>query len=236
MTLLKKWLPDVLAVLLFAVLAFAYFFPADIEGRILYRHDASAGRGAGQEASEYYQRTGERTRWTNALFSGMPTYQTSPSYGSTDKLSMLTKAYHLWLPENVWFVFAYLLGFYILLRAFDFRQHLAALGSIIWAFSTYFLIIIAAGHIWKVWALAYLPPMIAGMVLAYRGKYLWGFLVTAIFTAFEINANHVQMTYYYLFIILFLVIAWLVEAIREKQLARFAKATAVCAAAGAIGV
>ena len=236
MTLLKKWLPDVLAVLLFAVLAFAYFFPADIEGRILYRHDASAGRGAGQEASEYYQRTGERTRWTNALFSGMPTYQTSPSYSSTDKLSMLTKAYHLWLPENVWFVFAYLLGFYILLRAFDFRQHLAALGSIIWAFSTYFLIIIAAGHIWKVWALAYLPPMIAGMVLAYRGKYLWGFLVTAIFTAFEINANHVQMTYYYLFIILFLVIAWLVEAIREKQLARFAKATAVCAAAGAIGI
>ena len=236
MTLLKKCLPDILAVLLFAVLAFAYFFPADIEGRILYRHDASAGRGAGQEASEYYQRTGERTRWTNALFSGMPTYQTSPSYDSTDKLSMLTKAYHLWLPENVWFVFAYLLGFYILLRAFDFRQHLAALGSIVWAFSTYFLIIIAAGHIWKVWALAYLPPMIAGIVLAYKGKYLWGFLVTAIFTAFEINANHVQMTYYYLFIILFLVIAWLVEAIREKQLARFAKATAVCAAAGAIGL
>ncbi len=236
MTLIKKWLPDLLAVLLFAVLAFAYFFPADIEGRILYRHDASAGRGAGQEASEYYQRTGERTRWTNALFSGMPTYQTSPSYDSTDKLSMLTKAYHLWLPENVWYVFAYLLGFYILLRAFDFRQHLAALGSIIWAFSTYFLIIIAAGHIWKVWALAYLPPMIAGMVLAYKGKYLWGFLVTAVFTAFEINANHVQMTYYYLFIILFLVIAWLVEAIREKQLVRFVKATAVCVAAGAIGI
>ena len=236
MTLLKKCLPDVLAVLLFAVLAFAYFFPADIEGRILYRHDASAGRGAGQEASEYYQRTGERTRWTNALFSGMPTYQTSPSYSSTDKLSMLTKAYHLWLPENVWFVFAYLLGFYILLRAFDFRQHLAALGSIIWAFSTYFLIIIAAGHIWKVWALAYLPPMIAGMVLAYRGKYLWGFLVTAIFTAFEINANHVQMTYYYLFIVLFLMIAWLVEAIQKKEMVRFLKATGVCIAGGLIGV
>ncbi len=233
---LKKWLPDVLAVLLFAVLAFAYFFPADIEGRILYRHDASAGRGAGQEASEYYQRTGERTRWTNALFSGMPTYQTSPSYGSTDMLSMFTKAYHLWLPENVWYVFAYLLGFYILLRAFDFRQHLAALGSIIWAFSTYFLIIIAAGHIWKVWALAYLPPMIAGIVLAYRGKYLWGFLVTAIFGAFEINANHVQMTYYYLFIILFLVIGWLVQAIREKQIMHFVKATLACIAAGVIAV
>ena len=236
MTLLKKCLPDVLAVLLFAVLAFAYFFPADIEGRILYRHDASAGRGAGQEGIEYLQKTGERSRWTNALFGGMPTYQMAPSYGSTNMLTKVINAYHLWLPENVWFVFAYLLGFYILLRAFDFRQHLAALGSIIWAFSTYFLIIIAAGHIWKVWALAYLPPMIAGVVLAYRGKYLWGLLLTAVFTAFEINANHVQMTYYYLFIILFLVIAWFVEAIQQKQLVRFVKATGVCIAGAAIGV
>ena len=236
MTLLKKCLPDVLAVLLFAILAFAYFFPADIEGRILYRHDASAGRGAGQEGIEYLQKTGERSRWTNALFGGMPTYQMSPSYHSTDNLSQVINAYHLWLPENVWYVFAYLLGFYILLRAFDFRQHLAALGSIIWAFSTYFLIIIAAGHIWKVWALAYLPPMIAGIVLTYRGKYLWGFVVTAIFTAFEINANHVQMTYYYMFIVFFMVIAWLVEAIREKQLIRFAKATGVALAAGILGL
>ena len=236
MTLLKKWLPDMLAVLLFAVLAFAYFFPADIEGRILYRHDASAGRGAGQEGVEYLQKTGERSRWTNALFGGMPTYQMAPSYHSTDKLSTMTKIYHLFLPENVWYVFAYLLGFYILLRAFDFRQHLAALGSIVWAFSTYFLIIIAAGHIWKVWALAYLPPLIAGIVLAYRGKYLWGFVLTAIFTAFEINANHVQMTYYYLFIILAMVIAWLVDAIRHKTYVQFAKATSVCIAGAAIGV
>ena len=236
MTLLKKCLPDVLAVLLFAVLAFAYFFPADIEGRILYRHDASAGRGAGQEGIEYLQKTGERSRWTNALFGGMPTYQMAPSYGSTDLLTKAVNAYHLWLPENVWFVFAYLLGFYILLRAFDFRQHLAALGSILWAFSTYFLIIIAAGHIWKVWALAYLPPMIAGIVLAYRGKYLWGLLLTAVFTAFEINANHVQMTYYYLFIILALVVAWLVEAVQQHQMARFLKATAVCVVGAAIGV
>ena len=233
---IKKCLPDVLAVLLFVVLAFAYFFPADIEGRILYRHDASAGRGAGQEGIEYLEKTGERSRWTNALFGGMPTYQMAPSYGSTDLLTKAIYAYHLWLPENVWFVFAYLLGFYILLRAFDFRQHLAALGSIIWAFSTYFLIIIAAGHIWKVWALAYLPPMIAGIVLAYRGKYLWGLLLTAVFSAFEINANHVQMTYYYLFVILFMVIAWLVEAIRQQQMARFLKATAVCIAGAAIGV
>jgi hypothetical protein len=235
MNVFKKCLPDLLAVLLFAVLAFAYFFPADIEGRILYRHDASAGRGAGQEGTEYLQKTGERSRWTNALFGGMPTYQMAPSYGSTNLLSKVVSAYHLWLPENVWFVFAYLLGFYILLRAFDFRQYLAALGAIIWAFSTYFLIIIAAGHIWKVWALAYLPPMIAGVVLAYKGKYLWGLLLTAVFSAFEINANHVQMTYYYMFVILFMIIAWLVEAIQKHEMVRFLKATGVCAAGALIG-
>ena len=236
MNVLKKWLPDVLAVVLFAVLAFAYFYPADIDGRILYRHDSSAGRGAGQEASEYYERTGEFTRWTNALFSGMPTYQVAPSYKSATLLSKVEEAYHLWLPENVWFVFAYLLGFYILLRAFNFRQYLATLGAIVWAFSTYFLIIIAAGHIWKVWALAYLPPMIAGIVLAYRGKYLWGMVLTAIFAAFEVHANHIQMTYYYLFIILMLIIAFFVEAVRSRRWAHFVNATAAAAVGGLIGI
>ena len=236
MKTLKKCLPDLLAVVVFAIISFAYFFPADFEGRILYQHDTSAGRGAGQEALEYYQKTGERTRWSNSTFGGMPTYQTAPSYDSTDMLSQAVKAYHLWLPDNVWYVFVYLLGFYILLRAFNFRQALAVLGAIIWAFSSYFFIIIAAGHIWKVWALAYLPPMIAGIVLAYRGKYFWGLVVTAIFTAFEVNANHVQMTYYYLFIIAFMIVAFFVQALKEKQLARFFKASAACAVAAALGI
>ena len=233
---LKVWLPDVLVVVLFVVISFAYFFPADIEGRILYRHDSSAGRGAGQEIEAYHQRTGERSRWTNALFSGMPTYQMSPSYNSTTVLSKAENAYHLWLPENVWYVFAYLLGFYILLRAFDFRQYLAMLGAIVWAFSSYFFIIIAAGHIWKAVALAYLPPMIAGVVLAYKGKYLWGLVVTALFAAFEVLANHVQMTYYYLFVVVAMVIAFLIEGIRHKDYKHLVKATAVCLAGAAIGI
>ena len=233
---LKQWLPDIVAVVLFAVISFAYFFPADIEGRILYRHDSSASRGAGQEASEYYQRTGERSRWTNALFGGMPTYQIAPSYKSTEMLQQAEKAYHLWLPENVWYVFAYLLGFYILLRAFDFRWYLAMLGGIVWAFSSYFFIIIAAGHIWKVIALAYLPPMIAGLVLAYRGKYLWGLLVTALFGALEVSANHVQMTYYYLFIVLAMVIAFIIDGLRKKEYAHLLKATGACVVAGAIAI
>lgn len=236
MKTLKQWLPDILVVVLFAVISFAYFFPADIEGRILYRHDSSAGRGAGQEASEYYQRTGERTRWTNAVFSGMPTYQTSPSYKSTDTLAKVEKAYHLWLPENVWYVFAYLLGFYLLLRAFDFRWYLATLGAIVWAFSSYFFIIIAAGHIWKVIALAYLPPMIAGIVLAYRGKYAWGLIITALFCALEVLANHVQMTYYYLFIIFAMLIAFIIEGVMKKEWKHLLKATGVCLAGAAIGI
>ena len=233
---LKLWLPDILAVVLFAVISFAYFFPADIEGRILYRHDSSAGRGAGQEASEYHQRTGERTRWTNALFGGMPTYQMSPSYSSTTVLTEVENAYQLWLPENVWYVFAYLLGFYIMLRAFDFRQYLAMLGAVIWAFSSYFFIIIAAGHIWKVMALAYLPPMIGGIILAYRGKYLWGLVVTALFGALEILANHVQMTYYYFIIILFMVLAFVIDGLLRKAYMHLLKATGVCVVAAIIAV
>lgn len=233
---IKTYWPDVLVVVLFAVISFAYFFPADLDGRILYRHDASAGRGAGQEVSEYHERTGKVSRWTNATFSGMPTYQTAPSYQSTGVLNQVMKAYHLWLPENVWYVFAYLLGFYILLRAFDFRWHLAALGAIVWAFSSYFFIIIAAGHIWKVMALAYLPPLIAGLVWAYRGKLLRGFCVTALFSAFEIDANHVQMTYYYLFVIAAMVIAYGVDAVRRGQWKGFLRATGVCAAGALIGV
>ncbi len=236
MKALKKYLLDILAVVMFAVISFVYFMPADIDGRILYRHDSSAGKGAGMELSQYNEKSGEITRWTNSVFGGMPTYQMSPSYNSGTVLKQAINAYHLWLPENVWYVFAYLLGFYILLRAFNFREELAALGSIIWAFSSYFFIIIAAGHIWKVMALAYLPPMIAGIVLAFRGKYLKGLIVTSIFTAFEVNANHVQMTYYYLFIIFFMVIAYLVDAIRQKTLANFGKAAAVCIVGAAIGI
>ena len=236
METLKKCLPDVLAVVLFALISVAYFFPADIEGKILYRHDSAASKGLGREIGEHKAETGEVTRWMNSVFSGMPTYQTAPEYTSTKGVNTATNVYHLFLPENVWYVFAYLLGFYILLRAFDFRQHLAVLGSVIWAFSSYFLIIIAAGHIWKVMALAYLPPMIAGIVLAYRGKYLWGLIVTALFAACEINANHVQMTYYCLFVSLFMVIAYLVDAIRQKRMAHFWRATAVCAAGAVIGV
>ena len=236
MNTLKICLPDMIVVALFAVISFAYFFVPVSQGKILFQHDSAASVGMSKELVDYRARTGETTRWTNTLFGGMPTYQMSPAYDSSDTLGQVMNAYHLWLPDNVWFLFAYLLGFYILLRAFDFKQSLAALGSVLWAFSSYFLIIIAAVHLWKVMALAYLPPMIAGVVLTYRGKYLWGFVLTALFTAFEVKANHVQMTYYYLFIVLFMVIAFFVKALREKQLQSFLKSSAIVIVAAGIGV
>lgn len=236
MNALKKCLPDIAAIVFFILISLAYFFVPTTRGLVLSGGDNTAGVGIANDADEYRQKTGEVSRWTNRPFSGMPTYQIAPSYNNTQILGKVETVYHLWLPTYVWYIFVYLLGFYILLRAFDFRQSLAALGAVIWAFSSYFLIIIGAGHIWKVYALAYLPPMIAGMVLAYKGKYLWGFVVTSIFAAFEVHANHFQMTYYYLFIILFMVIAWLVKAIKEKTVMRFVKASVVCLLAAALGI
>ena len=236
MNLLKRFLPDAVAILVFAVISFAYFCPAVTEGRILSQHDSVAGIGAGQEGKEYLERTGERTRWTNSIFGGMPTYQMAPSYDSTDMLKTVENLYHLYLPTYVWYVFVMLLGFYILLRAFNFKVWMAGLGAIIWAFSSYFFIIIAAGHIWKLITLAYIPPTIAGLVLCYRGKYLSGGLVTALFVALQIASNHVQMSYYFLFVMLFMVIAYGVMAYQQKTVPAFLKSTGMLVVAGLLGV
>ncbi len=236
MNSLKRFYPDMVVFLLFAVISFAYFYPAVTEGRILAQHDAVAGIGAGQEAKDYQEQTGETTRWTNALFGGMPTYQIAPSYPSTKTLNSIQNLYHLYLPGCTWYVFVMLLGFYILLRAFDFRAWLAALGAVMWAFSSYFFIIIAAGHIWKLVTLAYIPPTIAGMVLVYRGKYAQGALLTTLFVALQIVSNHLQMTYYFLFVMLFMAVAYGVTAWKSNELPRFFKQTGVLAVAALVGI
>ena len=232
----KKYLPDLIAIVAFILLSFAYFFPAVIEDRALLQHDIAAGVGSGQEIKEYREQTGERSRWTNALFGGMPTYQISPSYDSIEPLKVIEDIYHLYLPSYVWLTFIMMLGFYILLRAFDMSAWLSLLGGIVWGFSSYFFILIGAGHIWKFVTLAYIPPTIAGIVLAYRKKYLLGGLVTALFLAMQIQSNHVQMSYYFLFVILFIVAAYFFEALRNKELPHFFKASAVLLGAAVIGV
>ena len=236
MNVFKRLIPDVIAIVFFAVISFVYFCPAVTEGRILSQHDSVAGIGAGQEHSEYHQRTGKITRWTNSVFGGMPTYQLAPSYESTNLLHQIADLYHLYLPTYVWYVFVMLLGFYILLRAFNFKVWMSALGAIIWAFSSYFFIIIAAGHIWKLMTLAYIPPTITGMVLVYRKKYLLGGLLTALFAALQISSNHIQMSYYFLIVMIAMFIAYGVMAYRQKDMPHFWKATGVMMIAGVLGI
>ncbi len=232
---LKKWLPDGIAILLFITAAFVYFLPAVIDGREIAQHDHTAFVGAGQEVQQFKAETGETSRWTNSLFGGMPTYQSSPSYPSNSTLKAVGKVYSLFLPNYVWLVFVMLTGFYILMRALKMSVWLSVLGAFIWAFSSYFFIIITAGHIWKFITLAYIPPTIAGIVLAYRGKYLLGGVVVALFFALQIMSNHVQMTYYFLFVIGFMVLAYLEEAIRTKQVMHFIKASAIVLTGFAVG-
>ena len=236
MNAIKRLLPDIIVIAFFAVISFVYFCPAVTEGRILSQHDSVAGIGAGQEHSEYHKRTGKMTRWTNSIFGGMPTYQMAPSYESTNLLSKIAELYHLYLPTYVWYVFVMLLGFYILLRAFNFKVWMSALGAIVWAFSSYFFIIIAAGHIWKLMTLAYIPPTIAGMVLIFRKKYLLGGLLTALFVALQIKSNHIQMSYYFLIVMLAMYIAYGIMARKQQEMSHFLKATGVLALAGILGI
>ena len=233
----KRLLPDILMVVLFAVVSIAYFWNPIQDGLVLTGTDHNAAVGSNVELNEYRKaHNGERTRWTNSLFSGMPTYQMSPSYRSTDTLGTIEKVYQLGLPVVAGYVFMMLLGFYILLRAFDFRAWMAALGAVLWAFSSYYFIIIAAGHIWKLLTLAFIPPTIAGMVWCYRGRYLMGLAVTGFFSALQILNNHIQMSYYFFGVMVLMAVAYLAEAVRTKQMARWWKGSLAALAGGLLGV
>ncbi|MBO4905736.1 MAG: YfhO family protein [Bacteroidaceae bacterium] len=237
----QRVLPDVLAVLSFLVISFVYFAKPVTDGLVLTGHDHAAAVGAGVEMQDYRARHGgERTRWTNTLFSGMPTYQMSPSYPSTDRLTFLESIYKLYLPDYMVMMYVMLLGFYIMLRAFDFKAWMAALGAVLWAFSSYYIIIIFAGHIWKFYTLAFIPPTIGGMVLCYRGKYLWGLVVTAFFMALQILSNHPQMSYYFLPVMALMALAFMSNPSTSGKPAnpfkQWLKGTAVFAVGCLIGV
>lgn len=233
----KKMLPDVIVIAVFIIISFIYFAPAVMDGRVITQHDSLAAIGQGQEQRDYMARhDGERTRWNLSMFGGMPSYQMSPTYDSSKPQDFAKKVYSLFLPNYVYLVFIMLLGFYILMRAFRASPLLSALGAIVWAFSSYFFIIIAAGHIWKFITLAYIPPTIAGMVYAYRKQYLAGGLLVMLFVAFQISSNHIQMSYYFMFMMFFIVVAYLADAVKNKTLPDFLKATGVIVVAGLIGV
>lgn len=234
---IKKVLPDLIVIVGFILLSLVYFLPAVTEGRVLAQSDSLAAIGQGQEQRDYMERhDGQRSRWNLSMFSGMPSYQMSPTYDSSKPQDALKKAYTLFLPNYVGLVFIMLLGFYILLRSLNASPLLSSLGAVMWAFSSYFFILIAAGHIWKFVTLAYIPPTIAGMIYIYRKKYLLGTLIFMLFVAFQVSSNHPQMTYYFLFVMLFIAIAFFVEAIKRKELPDFFRSTAILVVAGVIGI
>lgn len=227
------------SVLFFLVLSWVYFYPNDIRGDVMQQHDIVQGAANGQEASVYYEQTGKVTRWTDALFGGMPTFQISPTYESSSLLSTVDKVYSLrifGMPSYVSWLFMLMMGFYILMLAFDMKWYYAVLGAVAYAFSSYFFIIIGAGHIWKLLVLCYIPPTIAGIVMCYRGKYLAGAAIAALFAALQLYSNHVQMTYYSAFVVVALVIAYLCQAIKQKQMKRWGIATGSLAVAAALAL
>lgn len=227
----------VISILVFAAISWIYFYPSNVDGSVLQQNDVLQGAANGQEAKVYNEsHNGEVTRWTNSLFGGMPTFQIAPSYKSNSIINTIGKVLTLGFSQPGSWVFLLMLGFFILMLAFDMKWYLAVLGAIGYAFSSYFFIIIDAGHIWKLLVLCYIPPTIAGIVWAYRGKYLLGTAVAALFGALQLLNNHVQMTYYSLFIIVPLVIAFLFKAIKEKKIGQWGIATACMAVAALLAV
>ena len=227
----------VISILAFAAISWIYFYPSDVNGDVLQQNDVMQGAANGQEAKVYNEsHNGEVTRWTNSLFGGMPTFQIAPSYESNSMINTLGKVLTLGFPEPVSWVFLLMLGFFILMLSLDMKWYLAVLGAIGYAFSSYFFIIIDAGHIWKLLVLCYIPPTIAGIIWAYRGKYLLGAAVAALFASLQLISNHVQMTYYSMFIIVPLVIAFLVIAIKDKKIGQWCIATCSLAVAAALAL
>ncbi|MCM1110157.1 MAG: YfhO family protein [Clostridium sp.] len=225
-----------LAVVIIAVISMAYFHPDAVEGNVLQQHDMQQGTAIGQEAKLFHDQTGETTRWTNSLFSGMPTFQISPSYPSNALFAWINTVMGLGLPAPANILAMMIIGFLILLLTMRMRLPVALIGAVAYGFSTYYIIIIGAGHLWKFITLAYVAPTIAGLILCYRGRWLAGGAMTALFGMMQIASNHVQMTYYFLFVVAGLMIAFLVRDIRRRQVGRWCVATGVLVVAGGLAV
>ena len=225
-----------ISIIAMAVVAWIMFYPSDVNGDVLQQHDVMQGVANGQEGVLHEQQTGEITRWTDALFGGMPTFQIRPTYANSGWLSWVGKVYSLGFPEPVSWIFMMMLGFFILMLAFKVKWYLAVLGAIGYGLSSYFFILIGAGHIWKLLTLTYVPPTLAGIVWCYRGKYLAGAGLAALAGAMQLLSNHVQMTYYFGFVIVALVIGFLIQAISEHKLKQWGIATALLVVAGGLAI
>ncbi|HKL02854.1 MAG TPA: hypothetical protein VJ911_04230, partial [Cryomorphaceae bacterium] len=231
---LKSLLPHIAVIVVFAGLSMTYFAPVFSDYQ-LKQGDITQFKGMSQEIAEFRRMYGEEPLWTNSMFGGMPAFQISVRYPN-DIIGVVDNIISLGLPVPVSFVFLYLLGFYILMLSLRIRPLLGAVGSIAFAFSSYYFIIIEAGHNTKAHAIAYMAPVLAGVIWTYRGKFLLGGVVTALFMALQLSANHVQITYYFGFLLIAYGIARLVDSARSNALPSFFKASGIIVAAVIIGV
>ncbi|MDR2651020.1 MAG: YfhO family protein [Prevotellaceae bacterium] len=231
-TNLKQFVPHITAIVIFLIVSVGYFTPAIFEGKTLFQHDIRTGAGMANDLGEHFKNNGERSLWSSKMFSGMPTYQISPNYKTSPVLRELRSAFEGWLPAPASYLFACMFGFFILLLALRINPWVAIVGAIAYAFSSYFLIIIEAGHIWKVLVLELIPPTLAGIIWAYRGKFLAGGIVTALFMSLQLVSNHIQMTYYFLMFVGAFVICRFINDIRKKQIRKFIIASVVLLVAG----
>lgn len=219
-----------------AAIAFAFFYPDASQGNELRQHDMLQGAANSHEAVQWYESTGEIPRWTGSLFSGMPTFQINPHFPSADLFSWVNSVMGLGLPSPSSLLAMMMVGFFIMLLAMGMTWYVALLGAVAYGLSSYFVIIIGAGHLWKFITLAYIPPTIGGIILCYRGRLLAGGAMAAFFAMMQIASNHVQMTYYFVFVIVGVVVACLVKAIRDKAMRQWWTATGVLAVAAILAV
>lgn len=230
----KGVLPHIIAIIVFIILGFAYCNPV-LQGESVNQSDMTQVEGMAHESKEYYKKTGERPLWTNSMFGGMPTYliYTGPS---ANKVSFLNRVTTLWLPEPVNMLFIAMLGMYFLLCVLGFNYWVRLFGAVGYGFSSYNVILIATGHITKMMTMAWMAPVLAGVILVYRGKYIFGGVITALSTALLIYNNHFQVMYYTILMLAFLVISELIRCLKTKKWNRFIIASAICLAAAVLAV
>lgn len=230
---LKAFFIHFFVAVFFVIAAVAYFSPV-LQGKILYQNDIAQYTGMAKEQNDFRKKTGEEPYWTNSAFGGMPTYQLGAYYphNYVKKLDSLIR----FLPRPADYLFLYFIGFYILLCCMKVDYRLAILGALAFGFSTYLIIIFGAGHNAKAHALGYLPMLLGGIILVFRKKYLWGFLLASIAMALEVQANHYQMTYYFMLMVLILGGVYLYDAIRKKYLKHFFISVGILLAAVTLGI
>lgn len=231
----KSLLPDFIAVIAFVAIAYIYFSPV-IEGKILPQGDMIQVRGMQKELEDYHKKTGKDAMWTNSMFSGMPAYQVRGGnvFNIFHKLQWTTRLYLPYFTVGVLFV--YLSGFYLLLRLLNTKVLLAFAGAIAFAFASYNLIIIHAGHISKAYAIGYMAPVIAGIILLYKGKYISGGLISLVSLGIQISCNHYQITYYLLLTIGLYILLKGIELIKQKDFKQFIISTAILAGIGILSL